>query len=563
MRRTLLLVLAAVPVLGLCFPVAARAQAPSFLGKAQSRWVEELRDAKPEVRRAAAFALGKLGEDAFSALPKLRPVLNSDKDAGVRESAATAIGDIVAALKNSAALKDSGPQNIDASSPYWRDVGEALVKALNNDQEAKVRRAAAYALGAFGNEAKEASASLQKALKHKDAGVRQNAAWALGRIGAAVDESAAEDLCELLTDKGALVRRDAAAALGLIGQPQARGGVKPLLNLVQNEQDDVVRKSALEALAHLVGPEDRNSAKILYPLLESTDPELKLGAAFVLSNMGGREAVKALPILRDTLNEDKDPQMQAKAAVALSNIGPDAAPAVPDLTNALDATRDPQVRRNSALALGKIGEAASAAATALGGCLRLSEPVGLRQDAAEALAHLDHPANAKAVPALVEAIRKDTDPLVRQRCVWALFHLPDLKTAGAQQALVELLDDTAPSLKLARYDAARALAAKLEDKAPDKVADVLLDMLHNKDLLVFRSTDAKASGAGSESSSGTKTKANIGGDARYMAAEALGRLGKKAKARQDVVDALKKATRDDDAMLKEKATKALKQIGAD
>ena len=82
----------------------------------------------------------------------------------------------------------------------------------------------------------------------------------------------------------------------------------------------------------------------------------------------------------------------------------------------------------------------------------------------------------------------------------------------------------------------------LQDKAPEKTADVLLEMLKNKTLLVYNRTDAKVEGADNEVSRGKVNVAeNLGGDARYMAAVALGLLGDKAKNRPDVIEALKKA----------------------
>src|SRR5262249_11798493 len=186
--------------------------------------MDELRDGKPQVRRSAAFALGKLGDDAYLALVPLKRILASDKDAGVREMAAVALGDIVTELR-------AGPQT-------WEDLGGTLERALGEDSDPRVRRGAAYALGAFGPLAASASPALQKALKHDDPAVRQNAAWALGRIGSEVAESAVEDLCQLLKDKDALVRRDAAAALGAIGRPRAKAAARPLLELAGSETEE-------------------------------------------------------------------------------------------------------------------------------------------------------------------------------------------------------------------------------------------------------------------------------------------------------------------------------------
>ncbi len=82
-------------------------------------------------------------------------------------------------------------------------------------------------------------------------------------------------------------------------------------------------------------------------------------------------------------------------------------------------------------------------------------------------------------------------------------------------------------------------------------------MLTNKSLTfkVYNSTDVKEEGGC------TKPQANIGGDARYMAAQALGWLGKKVRNRKDVIDALRAAAKDADPQLRQSATDALKELG--
>ena len=109
-----------------------------------------------------------------------------------------------------------------------------------------------------------------------------------------------------------------------------------------------------------------------------------------------------------------------------------------------------------------------------------------------------------------------------------------------------------------RYDSARSLAYALEAGVPDKVCDVLLDMLSNKTLKVFKGTDAGISATSDESKGGaSKVSERTEGDGRYMAAQALGWLGDKSRNNEAIVAALRKAVKDDDAKLKEFATKAL------
>ena len=147
------------------------------------------------------------------------------------------------------------------------------------------------------------------------------------------------------------MRRDALHALGEIGNPSAHPAVAAMLTTAGTEKDAVVRKAAVEALSHLVEPEDRESAAELYPLLRDKDSETRLDAAFVLATIGGRVAVKALPVLCAAL-KDGDPRVQELAAAKIGDIGREAAPAVEDLGRALVEANEPKVRCNAAVSLG-------------------------------------------------------------------------------------------------------------------------------------------------------------------------------------------------------------------
>jgi HEAT repeat protein len=531
-----------------CALAAGPARCQSFLGKRLPEWLSGLDNRDAAVRRSSAFALGKMGADGYRAVPGLVKRLGQDQDAGVREAAAAALGDVAAATRG-------------GGRALYGDAGAALEKALS-DADPRVKRSAAYALGCFGTNAGAASTALKKALKDGSPTVRRNAAWALGRLGPAADADAVTDLCDLLTDPEGAVRRDASGALGALGRPKGLAGVAPLLRLAKSEKETVVLKTALDALAKLAGPDHRDGVSALTPLLSNEDPEVARAAAFVMGNVGGEPAVAALPVLRQALRDD-DPLVQGLAAAALAGIGPEAEPAVLDLAAAISDGRDAVVRRNAAIALGHLKEKAKPAVPALVKALKPPTPTEVRQYAAEALAHMRYPANEEAIPAALEAIRKDSDPTVRQRCVWALFALKDLERFGADKVLAEVLETKDESGVMVRYDSARCLAFAMGPRAPARTADVLLHMLRNRDLLVYNRTDAKVEGSGSEATRGQSGVAqNLGGDARFMAAEALGWLKASAAKRKDVIDALKEAAKDKDEKLRDKAEKALKELGA-
>jgi HEAT repeat protein len=535
---------------------------PTFLDKTLTRWAEQLdRSPKPALRRSAAFALGRMGDDAHIEISTLARRLRNDKDAGVREMAATALGEIMLDYRGLPATK-------------WEAAREALEEALA-DKDPRVRRSAAYGLGAFGKVAAPSAQLLRKALADEVAAVRQNAAWALGRIGPEVLPDAVADLAGRLRDGDVLVRRDAAAALGKVGRPRGSPGAKPLVELVKAEKDGVVRKSALDALTHLVTRDDGALAAELEPLLESKDAEFARSVAFVMAGIGGKQAARSVDVLRKAL-ADADVSVQAQAAAALAGLERDAAPAVYDLTRALSSSRDPFVRRNCALALVHIGPDARAAVPALAEALKpapgaptADTPRGraaeqAREYAAEALHAIGFPDNAAALPTVRDVLARDRNRMVRHKCVWCVFNITDpadLEKHGFDKVLTKVVEEKDDFHLVVRFDAARVLAHILRERTPDTAVDVLLKMLKSKDLHVYKGTDAKVKGTPKEGTAGeTEVTTALGGDGRFMIAQALGWLGAKGRNRKDVVDALREAAKDRDQRLRDAARKALAEL---
>ena len=324
----------------------------------------------------------------------------------------------------------------------------------------------------------------------------------------------------------------------------------------------------MDALINLAGPEDRAAVPDLSALLRHADPDVARGAALALGNIGGRDAAAAVPVLRQAL-QDEDPAVRSLAAAALANIGPNAAAAVPDLTAALTDESQP-VRRNAALALGRIGPAARSAIPDLARALRPEEPsAAVRQFAAEAIAHIGQEATDErqfreierlvidqALPALLRALQHDTGPGVRHRAVWALFLVQDPEKAGLVGPLTAVLHERDPEIQVVRYDAARCLALRLGPRTPDKAIDVLLEMLNDDRLRIYNRTDAQVSGGGEGQTGDSRVAANLGGDARFLAAQALARIGPKAN-RPAIIAALKDAQQSPDKRCRDEAAKAL------
>jgi HEAT repeat protein len=292
----------------------------------------------------------------------------------------------------------------------------------------------------------------------------------------------------------------------------------------------------------------------------------------VIGNMGGVEALPALPYLRLALRTESDPATQALAAACISNIGPQGAGAVPELKLALERSSDPFVRANSALALANIARALAErdgegnalyprlaadlapAVPALAKALRPLDSVfdnrakanaaeDTRQLSAEALARIGYPTNEKGVPAMREAIKGDRNQTVRQKCIWGLFDCKELDKHGLDRVLEQVLDEKGKESTMVRYDAARALAFGMGDRAPNKAVDTLMAMMADRSLLVYQGTKAKIDGVGDEAKKGgTSTSADARDDARFMGAHALGFMGRRVTDRRDAVDALRAAS---------------------
>ena len=151
--------------------------------------------------------------------------------------------------------------------------------------------------------------------------------------------------------------------------------------------------------------------------------------------------------------------------------------------------------------------------------------------------------------------------IMRQRCIFAMRQLSraDFVRHGADRVLEDVLDDKDPQLFMPRYEAARVLAETMQKNAPEKAALVLVEMLKDKRVRIYDGTRTNVTGAGEGSIGTTKVEAQLGKDARYLAALALGHMGSVAR-KKEVLDALKASEKEDEPELKGAAKQAREQI---
>ena len=316
----------------------------------------------------------------------------ADNDASVRESAARGLGNL--------GVSDSA-------------VVTALSRALADDSDDGVRRAAAWALGQLEDAA--AVPALTTALKRdRDLEVRRTCAWALGQLE---DHSSVDALTAVLNDPDTELRNKAVWALGQIEDARA---VTALVGVLRDPDVDT-RAQAVWALGQI---ESKDATEALGRAASDSSPHVRSQVAWALGQIEDARAVPALGrLLRDPVAD-----VRKQAAWALGQI--QSRDAVGDLSTALrDADAD--VRRQATWALGQIQDPATA--TALAAALK-DQDADIRKNAAWALGQLDlH----QAPQGLLDAFN-DANAEVRKNAAWAAGQISD---AAAIPGLNKLLVD--------------------------------------------------------------------------------------------------------------------------
>ena len=195
----------------------------TYLKRPASSWVMDLSHAQAKTRRAAAFALGKLGKHSLPYVNQLKSLLQSDADAGVREAAAGTLGELVSLA----------PTEIIGS----------LLASVGKENDLAVRRTLVLSIGKAGEAAAAAEPVLRQTLEQADAGLRRNAAWSLGQLGK-TSSRAIDALIKALSDQETDVRSEAVAALGNLGTI-ASEAIGPMIKTLHDGEHQVVEQGVL------------------------------------------------------------------------------------------------------------------------------------------------------------------------------------------------------------------------------------------------------------------------------------------------------------------------------
>ena len=375
-----------------------------------------------------------------------------------------------------------------------------LAEWLENENW-EVRKAAANALGALREHAKDKVPDLIELLSDDDPRVRTVAVEVLGTFGEHAKDKV-PDLVELLSDGESRVRRAAANALGAIGE-HAKDSVPDLIELLSD--DDLKVRAAAADVLRTLGKYAEGQASRLGELLNDEREDIRRTAAEVLG-MLGKYAEDQAPVLVKQLNlnfEQLDSTLKQQSFTD---------------RQAIDRSSDVRIAIAEALRAFEMHAKSQASLVVE----RLSDERGhVRRAAAEVLGALGEHAK-DMVPDLI-ALLSDDDSRVHAAAADALVALGE-HAKDHVLLLVKLLDDDDPRVRTVAVEVLGALGAHAKDQAP---------------LLIARLTDNNSR-------------------VRAVAAQVLGALGEHAK---DMVPDLIALLSDDDSRVHAAAADALVALG--
>jgi HEAT repeat protein len=321
---------------------------------------EALKSNSPEVRAAAAGALGDMGHEAEAAATPLF-VLTKDANPAVQAAAFRAL---VAVHADTERLKP-------------------LLQAALASKDTDVRKASAAGLAALGGAATLGVDGLLDLLADDNAAGRLAAVQALGQLGA----RAAPAVDALLSHLGDPALQSAVVdTLGQIG-PAAAPAVPRLLEI--SKKGD--QRTTILPLLTAIGPGAKEALPMIYAAVKDYNTDVRASAATALASVETDQA-KALAVLTPLAGNRESGKVRRAVAHALARYGPAAKDAVPGLISMLDketergeamralkaigvkdvpnlltmlSARDPRVRTFACDSLGSLGPEAKDAAPKL------------------------------------------------------------------------------------------------------------------------------------------------------------------------------------------------------
>jgi HEAT repeat protein len=274
-----------------------------------------------------------------------------------------------------------------------------LERAIGRDH-VEVQLTVIEALGRIGKP--EALPALRRAAGDELSGVRMNVAVAAGWIP---DAETLELLNHLSADSVLKVRRAAVNSLARIRRPES---VPLLIEIAREEEDETVRRAAVQALHH-IGPPGKPAIPLLVELATTESEHIRWDAVSAIQSIGGREAAEAMV---GQLGSDL-PEIRGRAALALAQL--EAQDRLGTILDALAVEQADVAAAAMARAAALLGETELSIPT-LERLLQTSESWAARVESAVGLGESG---DLACVPALQEA-GADPHSVVRQKAAEAI-----------------------------------------------------------------------------------------------------------------------------------------------
>jgi HEAT repeat protein len=411
------------------------------------------------VRRVSLYTLNRLGADGRAAIPTLVRLLADSDDTIRRESAEVlraaeahaAIPALTRALKD----RDAGVRLAAAEALAQLGGSESailpVVMAELGKEDPQILRTAVFVVQVLGPQASSAVPALSALVSRDDPELTIRVCIALAAIGPAAKDAIPALKKRLADDKhrGHEIGLDIAIALWRI----ARDPDAP--RILREQMANSARPDRVaDVLSRIDSGEE--TIKALAELLKSEKPEVAIAAAGVL----GSKEKEAVPLLGRMLTH-KEPNVRARAVVALVRLGPEAKGAIEPL-RASTKDDNPEIGLWSTAAVCRLDPTPETVA-AVAGYLEHRD-AQLRLTAATVLAQL----GAKAAPAAPRLLVARADESGQVRLAAAMAAWKATTDPTALQAAAELLKSSDPLVRsLAAVDIGAIAGPQAKPVVPD------------------------------------------------------------------------------------------------
>ena len=270
-------------------------------------------------RQNAAFALGEMGAAADSAIPVLIAAVNQNETTAVVMSD----GKVMLGNQWSAEARASAIQALWKIAPESSQVVEVVMGALQQKYLAtNVSGVAITSLAELGPKFKAEIPAIVHNLKFIDTRYWRPLPaniYAVGQLAPGYADSVPK-LIVVLNDKDPRAREAAAYDLGALRPKElyaAKAAIPALLETLQ-DQDEIVRITAAEAIVKIDRTQSSNTVPTLVELLQEQNFTVRLRSVDLLRQMG-TDAALALPAL-EKATQDKASIVRVWAAEALDRV---------------------------------------------------------------------------------------------------------------------------------------------------------------------------------------------------------------------------------------------------